>query len=141
MSGGSTALNGRCFWSRRTQVRSLPGQQTRFLLPASVGGQPRLGHSRPFVAKNVGADVHELVIVKGDDPALLPVDEDGVAIEEDLPEGDFVGEIALVDPGTEQSASFDLDTGSYIPFCNILTQIGTGGSHFQDGMVNTLTVT
>ena len=94
-----------------------------------------------FVAKNEGGDVHELVIVKGDDPASLPVDEDGVVIEDDLPEGDFVGEIALVDPGAEGSASFDLDAGNYILFCNILTQIGTGGSHFQEGMVNTLTVT
>jgi uncharacterized cupredoxin-like copper-binding protein len=94
-----------------------------------------------FVAENVGADVHELVIVKGDDPASLPVDGDGVVIEDDLPAGDFVGEIALVDPGAEGSASFDLDAGSYILFCNILTQIGTGGSHFQEGMVNTLTVT
>jgi len=97
--------------------------------------------SLEIVAKNQGADVHELVIVKGDDPALLPVDEYGAVIEGDLPEGDFIGEIALVDAGTEESASFDLDAGSYILFRNILTQIGTGGSHFQDGMVNTLTVT
>ena len=94
-----------------------------------------------FVAKNEGGDLHELVIVKGDDPASLPVDEDGVVIEEELPEGDFVGEIALVDPGTEESASFELDAGNYILFCNILPQIGTGDSHFQEGMVNTLTVT
>ena len=95
--------------------------------------------SLEFVAKNQGGDVHELVIVKGDDPALLPVDEDGAVIEGDLPEGDFIGEIALVSPGTEESASFDLDAGSYILFCNIVT-IGFGG-HFEDGMVNTLTVT
>ena len=94
-----------------------------------------------FVAKNEGGDLHELVIVKGDDPASLPTDEYGAVIEGDLPEGDFIGEIALFDGGTEQSASFDLDAGNYILFCNILTQIGTGDSHFQDGMVNTLTVT
>ncbi len=91
-----------------------------------------------FVAENVGIDVHELVIVKGDDPAALPVDEDGAVIEEDLPEGDFIGEIPLLGPGTEESASFDLDPGSYILFCNI---VALPFSHFQDGMVNTLTVT
>ena len=97
--------------------------------------------SLEIAAKNQGGDLLELVIVKGDDPTALPVDEDGVVIEGDLPEGDFIGEIALIDGGTEESASFDLDAGSYILFCNILTQIGTGDSHFQDGMVNTLTVT
>ena len=94
------------------------------------------------MAKNQGGDVHELVIVKGDDPALLPVDEDGAVIEGDLPEGDFIGEIAAVDAGTEESASFDLDAGSYILFCNIVgNSIGFPGGHFEDGMVNTLTVT
>ena len=94
-----------------------------------------------FVAKNEGGDLHELVIVKGDDPASLPTDENGAVIEDELPEGDFIGEITLVDAGTEESASFDLDAGNYILFCNIVTQIGTGESHFQAGMVNTLTVT
>jgi hypothetical protein len=94
--------------------------------------------SLEIVAKNQGGDVHDLVIVKGDDPALLPVDEYGAVIESDLPEGDFIGEIALVDAGTEESASFDLDAGSYILFCNILA---VPFSHFEDGMVNTLTVT
>ena len=93
-----------------------------------------------FVAENVGGDVHELVIVKGDDPASLPVDGNGVVIEDDLPAGDFVGVIPLVDPGAEASASFDLDAGSYILFCNIFT-LGTGDSHFQEGMVSTFTVT
>ena len=81
--------------------------------------------------------------MKGDDPALLPVDEDGAVIEGDLPEGDFIGEIALVGPGTEESASFDLDAGSYILFCNVLAPSAPPISHFEygDGMVNTLTVT
>jgi uncharacterized cupredoxin-like copper-binding protein len=97
--------------------------------------------SLEFVAKNQGGDLHELVIVKGDDPALLPVDEYGAVIEGDLPEGDFIGEIALVGPGTEESASFDLDAGSYILFCNIVTLVNPPSSHFEAGMVNTLTVT
>ena len=99
--------------------------------------------SLEIVAKNQGGDLHELVIVKGDDPTALPTDEYGAVIEDDLPEGDFIGEIALVDAGTEESASFDLDAGSYILFCNIVTATAPPSSHFEDGdgMVNTLTVT
>lgn len=95
-----------------------------------------------FVAKNEGGEVHELVVVKGDDPDALPVDEDGKVIEDDLPEGDFIGEIAEFDAGTEETASFDLEAGSYILFCNITEEEddGTVESHFQEGMVNTITV-
>lgn len=95
-----------------------------------------------IVAKNEGGEVHELVVVKGDDPDALPVDEDGKVIEDDLPEGDFIGEIAEFDAGTEETASFDLEAGSYILFCNITEEEddGTVESHFQEGMVNTITV-
>lgn len=94
-----------------------------------------------IVAKNQGLDLHDLVIVKGDDPAALPVNEDGAVIEGDLPEGDFIGRIEVVDAGTEESALFDLDAGSYIIFCNIVQATVPPRSHFQDGMVDTLTVT
>ena len=93
-----------------------------------------------IVAKNEGLDLHNLLIVKGDDPAALPVNEDGAVIEDDLPEGDFIGKIAAVDAGTEESALFDLDSGSYILFCNIVQATFPPRSHFQD-MVTTLTVT
>ena len=97
-----------------------------------------------IVAKNEGGDLHDLVIVKGDDPAALPVNEDGAVIEVDLPEGDFIGKIAALDAGTEESALFDLDAGSYILFCNIFQAQAIAPSprsHFQDGMVSTLAVT
>ena len=99
--------------------------------------------SLEIVAKNQDDSTHELVIVKGDDPALLPVDEYGGVIEDDLPEDDLIGEIPLVFPGTEESASFDLDAGSYILFCNILAPSAPPQNHFGggDGMVNTFTVT
>ncbi|MGA9277320.1 hypothetical protein [Ilumatobacter sp.] len=97
-----------------------------------------------IVAKNVGGLLHNLVIVRGDDPAALPVDEDGAVIEAALPEGELIGRIAAVDTGTEESALFDLDAGSYILFCNIVdpTAIPPNPvSHFEAGMVTTLTVT
>lgn len=96
-----------------------------------------------FVAKNVGGDLHDLVIVKGDDPAALPVNENGAVIEDDLPEGDLIGKIAVVEAGTEESASFDLDAGSYVVFCNIEVPTAVPPlpiSHFEDGMVSTFTV-
>ena len=96
-----------------------------------------------IVAKNVGGDLHDLVIVKGDDPAALPVNENGAVIEDDLPEGDFIGRIDVVEAGTEESASFDLDAGSYILFCNIENPtaiLPLPISHFEDGMVSTFTV-
>ncbi len=96
-----------------------------------------------IVAKNVGGDLHDLVIVKGDDPAALPVNEDGAVIEGGLPEGDFIGRIDVVDAGTDESALFDLDAGSYILFCNIYQPQAIAPlprSHFEDGMVSTLTV-
>ena len=97
-----------------------------------------------FVAQNVGGLLHNLVIVRGDDPVALPVDEDGAVIEAALPEGELIGRIAVVDRGTEESALFDLDAGSYILFCNIVdpTAIPPNPvSHFEAGMVTTLTVT
>jgi hypothetical protein len=96
-----------------------------------------------IVARNVGGDLHDLVIVRGDDPAALPVNEDGAVIEDDLPEDDFIGKIAVVEAGTEESVSFDLDAGSYIVFCNIVVPTAVPPlpiSHFQDGMVSTFTV-
>ena len=90
-----------------------------------------------IVARNEGGDGHNLVIVKGEDPAALPVDGVGAVIEDDLPEGDVIGKIAVIESGTEESASFDLDSGSYILFCNT---VSGRFAHFQD-MVTALTVT
>lgn len=97
--------------------------------------------SLEIVAMNQGGDVHNLLIVKGDDPAALPVDGNGAVIEGDLPEDDFIGKIATVDAGSEESVSFDLDAGSYILFCNIVTLLTPPESHFALGMVSTFTVT
>ncbi len=96
-----------------------------------------------IVAKNVGGDLHDLLIVRGDDPGALPVNEDGAVIEDDLPKDDFIGKIAVVEAGTEESAWFDLDAGSYIVFCNIVVPTAVPPlpiSHFKDGMVSTFTV-
>ena len=96
--------------------------------------------SLEFVAKNQGGGRHNLLIVRGDDPTQLPVNEYGAVIEGDLPEGDFIGKITALDAGTEASALFDLDAGSYILFCNFSEFTVPPIPHFEY-MVGTLTVT
>ena len=95
-----------------------------------------------FEATNEGGDAHELVIVRGDDPEALPIDDTGKVIEDDLAEGDFIGEIEEFDSGGTESATFDLDAGDYILFCNIVEEEADGQfeSHFLEGMVTEFVV-
>ncbi len=95
-----------------------------------------------IVASNDGAEVHELVIVKGDDPDALPIDEDGKVLEDELEEGAFIGEIEEFDSGTSETGVFELEVGSYIFFCNIVEEEadGTFESHFLEGMETVVTV-
>ena len=95
-----------------------------------------------FAATNDGGEPHELVIVRDVAPDALPVDEDGRVIEDDLPEGAFIGEIEEFEAGTTESATFDLEAGTYTIFCNIIEEDGDEmESHFANGMVNTIEVT
>ena len=95
-----------------------------------------------FVASNEGGETHELVVVKGDDADALPIDETGKILEDDLEEGTFIGEIEEFEAGTEATATFDLDAGTYLLFCNIVEEEDDGSfeSHFLEGMVNTISV-
>ncbi|MGB8361240.1 MAG: hypothetical protein WCE80_07570, partial [Acidimicrobiia bacterium] len=72
-----------------------------------------------------------------------PVDENGKVIEDDLPEGSFIGEVEEFEAGTTESATFDLGEGTYTLFCNISEEEDDGSieSHFQQGMVTTIEVT
>jgi hypothetical protein len=96
-----------------------------------------------FAAENAGAEDHELVIVRGDDPAALPVDDTGKVDEDALAEGAFIGEIEEFESGSTEEASFDLEAGTYILFCNIVEEEDDGSfeSHFQEGMVTTIEIT
>lgn len=94
-----------------------------------------------FNVTNDGGEPHELVIVKGVAPADLPLDEDGKVIEDDLPEGAFIGEIEEFEAGTTESGTFNLEAGTYTIFCNLLeVEDGEPESHFLEGMVTTITV-
>jgi hypothetical protein len=95
-----------------------------------------------FNATNDGGELHEMVIVKDVAPADLPTDENGHVVEEEIPEGAVIGEIAEFEAGTTESATFDLEPGTYTIFCNIVEDDeGVVESHFKNGMVNTIEVT
>jgi hypothetical protein len=95
-----------------------------------------------FRAVNRGTEVHELVIVKGDQPAALPV-KDGAVDEDALPKGAFIGEIEDVPAGDVCVGTFELAAGPYVLFCNIVEKEPNGEleSHYQNGMRTALAVT
>lgn len=88
------------------------------------------------VAKNIGTEEHELVVVRGDDPTTLPTAADGSVDEEQLADGVFVDEIEGIKAGKKGSNTFKLSPDSYVMFCNIVDEEddGTVVSHFAEGM-------
>lgn len=101
-----------------------------------------------LAAKNIGAEKHELVVVRtadvpGGAPASLPTKADGSVDESAIPEADKLGEIPEFKPKTTKTKTFDLDPGSYILFCNVVDKESDGStlSHFAQGMYTTLVVT
>lgn len=104
----------------------------------AVGAQPAtIGAGEvTFEATNTGPDdLHELVIVRTDLGAIsLPTNPDGSVDEEG--EGiELIGEIEEFPVGETESATFDLEAGSYVLFCNIVEQEdGETESHYQEGM-------
>jgi hypothetical protein len=89
-----------------------------------------------FEASNVGADAHELVVVRADDPAALPRAGDGTVDETKLPAGAFVGEVEPFPAKQSCQGTFTLAAGRYALFCNILeTEAdGTKENHYANGM-------
>lgn len=85
-----------------------------------------------FIAENIGAEAHELVIVRTDDPETLPTGEAGGGLDEDrLPEGAIVGEIEAFAPGQLCRGNFALPAGTYALICR---------EHLGEGMVTVLSV-
>lgn len=87
-----------------------------------------------FVVKNAGKQEHELIVMKTDlGPKGLKVA--GGKVDE-AASGKGYGEIEEEDLGVgkSESATFKLDAGNYVLFCNL-------GGHYQAGMAAALTVT
>jgi hypothetical protein len=89
-----------------------------------------------FEAANVGADAHELVVVRADNPAALPKAADGTVDEAKLPAGAFIGEVEAFPAKQRCQGTFALTAGRYALFCNILeTEAdGTKENHYANGM-------
>jgi hypothetical protein len=89
-----------------------------------------------FDANNTGAEAHDLVVARADDPATLPLAADGSLDEEKPPEGAFVGEIEPFPARQHCTGTFQLAAGRYALFCNILeTEAdGTRENHYANGM-------
>lgn len=93
-----------------------------------------------FAADNQGADVHEIVVARTDLAAdALPTAEDGTVDEDALGAGAVIGEIEAFAAGTECAGAFDLEPGSYVLFCNVVSE--GGHAHYEEGMTTSLTVT
>jgi hypothetical protein len=89
-----------------------------------------------FDARNTGADAHEIVVVRADDPAKLPLAADGKVDEAKLPEGAFIGEIEAFPAKQSCKGTFQLPAGGYALFCNILETEADGKqeNHYANGM-------
>jgi hypothetical protein len=86
-----------------------------------------------FKATNLGPDdAHELVVVKTDlAPDALPTKPDG-AVDEAGAGITVIGEIEEFAVGSSAEATFKLDPGSYVLFCNIVD--AEGDAHYGKGM-------
>lgn len=95
-----------------------------------------------FTADNQGGEEHEVVIVRAADPSDLPTDADGTVDEAQIPESDFIGEIEEFPSGEQRTATFAMDAGTYVLFCNITETEDDGEveSHFAEGMATTFAV-
>jgi hypothetical protein len=94
-----------------------------------------------FVGDNVGAETHELVVVRAASADALPRDADGAVDEDRLPAGALIGEIEDIGSASSKSVELELAAGSYVLFCNIVEQEdGRSESHFAEGMHSPFTV-
>jgi microcompartment protein CcmK/EutM len=73
-----------------------------------------------IAADNVGGEVHELVIVRAASAAGLPMKSDGSVDEAKIPASDKIGEFQKVAARSQQTDTFDLTSGTYVAFCNII---------------------
>jgi hypothetical protein len=96
-----------------------------------------------FEATNEGPnDPHELVVIRTDLAAdALPMSEDGGVDEGGEGIEEVIGEIEEFPVGETESATFDLEAGSYVLICNVVEEEdGELESHYVEGMRTPFTV-
>ena len=90
-----------------------------------------------FSVENVGAVIHEFVVVKTDlGEADLPTVEDG-SVDEEGDGIEAVDEIEDIEAEGSGELTVDLDAGNYVLFCNV---VDGDQVHYQEGMYTTFTV-
>jgi len=94
-----------------------------------------------FEVTNDGPDdIHEFVVIKTDlDPAELPVDENGMVLEDGEGIEEIAGEIEDVPIGDTQELALTLEAGSYVLLCNIWVE-SEDEAHYTMGMHTAFTV-
>ena len=89
--------------------------------------------SVPITADNLGAEPHELVIVRADSVESLPKKADGSVDEDKIPEADKVGEIEDVASKTQKTKTFELAAGNYVALCNLVDTMTGSSSSMMHG--------
>src|SRR5919197_4049848 len=73
-----------------------------------------------FDIHNRGPSTHEFVIVRTDlGSSDLPLGADGLTVDEDSPEIQFVSEDPDLDVGDDRLLEVDLPAGHYVLYCNL----------------------
>ena len=86
-----------------------------------------------ITAKNVGGEVHELVIVRASTAGNLQTKPDGSVDEDRIAAADKVGEIEDVAARSSKSDTLNLTPGRYVAFCNIIDNMMGAGSGMMNG--------
>jgi uncharacterized cupredoxin-like copper-binding protein len=87
-----------------------------------------------FRILNQGPTTHQLIVVRTDRaPDKLPLQRDGLTVDEEAPGIDLVDEVGGLDIDDRQTLVLDLAAGNYVMYCNL-------EGHYLGGMHATLTV-
>jgi len=83
---------------------------------------------------NEGPDMHELIVVRAEDAATLPMRPDGMTVNEAAVARVTVASLEPGEPGSVRNIEVKLLPGRYVLFCNM-------SGHFMGGMHTPLVVT
>jgi uncharacterized cupredoxin-like copper-binding protein len=87
-----------------------------------------------FRILNQGPTSHELIVVRTDrPPGKLPLQPDGLTVDEEGPGIDFLEEVEGLDIDDRQTMVLNLTPGRYVLYCNL-------EGHYLGGMYAALTV-
>ena len=87
-----------------------------------------------FLIRNQGPTTHEVIFVRTDRaPDRLPLQSDGLTVDEEGPGIKFLEEVEGLDIDDRQTLVLDLAPGHYVLYCNL-------EGHYLGGMYEALTV-